>query len=189
MQGDWWRTVIFHGFHFCKKNIFFPLLLRLSPSHSGLATTLHCVCPCTVHYEWLNAILTTKYTNSWGVEICGVSRTTKMLVLIVPTSHMFITENLDMVDVLYCLNIEKTIMNAIWTQHLQVMVEDSWVAFLCYKSYYVLQLSILKQAFWTMSYAYPGPRDFLLTSRDKRERSGNRKPLVAGDANLTIMLR
>ena len=39
---------------------------------------------------------------------------------------------------------------------------------------------------------YPGPRDFLSPQRDEtieRERSGKRKPLVSGDANLTIVLR
>ena len=36
---------------------------------------------------------------------------------------------------------------------------------------------------------YPGPRGLLLPQREKRERSGERKPLVAGDVNLTIMLR
>ena len=33
---------------------------------------------------------------------------------------------------------------------------------------------------------YPGPRGFL-SPREEKERSGERKPLVAGDANLTIM--
>ena len=36
-------------------------------------------------------------------------------------------------------------------------------------------------------FSYAGPRGFLLLQ--ERERSGERKPLVAGDANLTIMLQ
>ena len=31
---------------------------------------------------------------------------------------------------------------------------------------------------------YPGPRGLLLPQREKRERSGDRKPLVAGDVNV-----
>ena len=36
---------------------------------------------------------------------------------------------------------------------------------------------------------YPGPRGFLSPQRDERERSSERKPLVGGNANLTIMLQ
>ena len=38
----------------------------------------------------------------------------------------------------------------------------------------------------TFEILHPGPRGFL-SAREERERSGERKPLVAGDANLTIM--
>ena len=36
---------------------------------------------------------------------------------------------------------------------------------------------------------YLVPEVFIRSKREERERSDERKPLVAGDANLTIMLR
>ena len=40
-----------------------------------------------------------------------------------------------------------------------------------------------------MNEHYPGPRFSFAVKRQERERSGERKPLVVGDVNLTIMLR
>ena len=53
----------------------------------------------------------------------------------------------------------------------QVMMEGtcSWVAFLCYKSYYVLQLSILKQAFCNNELCVPWPQRFSFDMK-RRER-------------------